>query len=695
MKKKMTFSKLLMLVIITILPLSMFAQNGKDKKTFEKYWYISGEGGLAFYHGDIADYTGIATPKNSDFFWKEYNGKLGLGYQFSKSVGFNIKVGLGTLEGKKNYGQDIRSHYLVSEDPYNNSNATRYGDKLTMGKTTYIEPNFNLTFNLFNMFFGYNPDRVFSLIPHVGIGGLFYKTGQIQKEDPLSNTSGTTGLSELVPASQKFEPTWAVPVGAEINFRLGKKVDLFFDYTYSFAGNDNIDRVIKADSWQNGDGSYSYKPEGQLNNGKRALRIYSDMFSNLNLGLRYKFISTCDIDKMARDAKNINYKVNPDPLVADENGKVCFDVITKIPGEYFEKDAVMNLTPYLAYNGGQLTLDPITFVGQKVKSDGDFRVNYKEGGEFTKHYCIDYVPEIENSELMGDPMFYVYNGTIYPTQDEIVKNVYFTQGGERKLADGVIVTSKPIICEEPTSINVTSVNNNTITVSWNGNASAYDLYVTTGGKPNVDSTPTVAGLKETSYTISDLDPGKYYIYVRSNCNQEVSGWEGTANEVSEWESTSTVISEVPAFIYYFAKDESVIKNIQSNKAARKALADLKASGKEFKGFRIEAWASPEGELDHNRHLADDRGDAAEKDIKAQLKKDAKKYEYNAKGNGPDWDTFMKLVENSNLADKNAILNNIRKSSNREQAIKEMISIYPQLEEEILPLIRRAEVYITK
>ena len=49
---------------------------------------------------------------------------------------------------------------------------------------------------------------------------------------------------------------------------------------------------------------------------------------------------------------------------------------------------------------------------------------------------------MENSELKGDPMFYVYDGTIYPTQEEIVNNTYFTTGATEKLADGVIAQKK-------------------------------------------------------------------------------------------------------------------------------------------------------------------------------------------------------------------------------------------------------------
>jgi outer membrane protein OmpA-like peptidoglycan-associated protein len=329
------------------------------------------------------------------------------------------------------------------------------------------------------------------------------------------------------------------------------------------------------------------------------------MYSQFNLGLRYKFNDPCDIDKMARESKKITYRVNPDPLVEGEDGKVCFDVIVTIPGEYFEKKAVMNLKPYIAYNGGQIDLDPITFVGEKVKGEGDFRVNYKEGGEFTKHYCKDYVPEMENSELKGDPMFYVYDGTIYPTQEEIVNNTYFTTGATEKLADGVI----PQKHEE-----------------W------------------ID--------KEVNDTIEEMQP-------------------------------------VKKLTYFFNKDKANIadrrKLNNDADAAFKALLDAGVTE-----FEIRAWASPEGEEGHNNELSDNRNANTE----SQLNKLAKKTEINVtgKGYGEDLNLFIELVQNSDLKDKDAILNNINNASNKQQAIEEMCDIYPQLEKDILPQLRRAEVY---
>ena len=591
MKKNLTFSKLLMLVVIAILPMSMYAQEGKKTKPVERYWYIQADGGLSINHGDLAQYTGGIWDDFDHFksqALQNWNAHFGIGYQFGKVIGMNLKGGYGLLSGHK-HGQEL---VFIKDGA-----RTSYWD-LGLDKTNYFEGNLNLTFNLFNMF-KYNPRRVINFVPHVGIGGIYYQAGVVNQLNGVDKGEGQV-VRELAPATSDRELNFTVPVGAEFTFNLAPKFDIFIDYTYLFTGTDALDQVAKIAS----------------DEAKHVIND-KDMYSQLNLGLRFKFNNPCDIDKMARDSRRITYKVNPDPLVADENGKVCFDVITTIPAEYFEKQAVMNLKPYLAYNGGQIDLDPITFVGEKVKGEGDFRVNYKEGGEFTKHYCMDYVPEMENCELMGDPMFYVYDGKIYKDQDEIVKNSYYAQGYTVKLADGVINTNVNLKCEEPENVTITAVDEKTLTVSWKGSATSYDIYLSNGARPNDNTVPTAKGVTATSYTFTDLEPGNYGIYVRGYCED--------VDSQSEWTGAN----------------------------------------------------------------------AANKDIKAQLKRKAKNFEYTAKGNGPDWDKFEELVANSNLKDKDAILNNIRKSGNREQAIKEMINIYPQLEDEILPLISRAEVYITK
>ena len=573
MKKNLTISKLVMLVVMAVLPLTFYAQSGKNSKPVERYWYIQADGGLSINHGDLANYeNGIWG--DFEHFKKtlpDWNAHLGIGYQFGKVIGMNLKGGYGLLSGHKH----------IQPLVLNGNEGTVLYD-LGLNKTNYFEGNLNLTFNLFNMF-KYNPRRVINLVPHIGIGGIYYQAGAV------SQLTGEEESGVLAEAKDKRELSFSVPAGMEFTFNLAPKFDLFIDYTYNFTGTDALDQVAKIASDED---------QHSIND--------KDMYSQVNLGLRYKFNNPCDIEKMAREAKEITYRVNPNPLVADENGKVCFDVIVTIPAEYFEKQAVMNLTPYLAYKGGQIDLDPITFVGEKVKGEGDFRVNYKEGGEFTKHYCKDYVPEMENCELMGNPMFYVYNGKIYPTQDEIAANTYFTQGGERKLADGVIVTEK-------------------------------DEYI---DQVVTDTVETMQPVKKLTYF---FNKDKYNIGDRKKLNNEADA----------------------------------------------AFKDLLKAG--VTEFEIKAWASPEGEEGHNQELSNNRDNAAE----AQMKKLAKKTDINitGKGYGEDWNTFIELVQNSDLKDKDAIINKINNSGNKQQAVKEMCAIYPQLEKDILPQLRRAEVFV--
>ena len=76
--------------------------------------------------------------------------------------------------------------------------------------------------------------------------------------------------------------------------------------------------------------------------------------------------------------------------------------------------------------------------------------------------------------------------------------------------------------------------------------------------------------------------------------------------------------------------------------------------------------------------------------------DEKNFTFNAKGFGPDWDKFIELVQNSNIKDKDQIvrvINNAGSQARKEQEIKNMINVYPELEKDILPLIRRAEVFV--
>jgi len=585
MKKNLT--KMILIALVAILPLSIFAQK-KQSVPVEKYFYISAEGGLSINHTDLANYGGVAFIQNNkftidDYLLKNFDGKIGLGYQLGKVIGINGKFGIGTLGGEK-HGQML----IVNETT---TAANKAFEDAKFEDTKLLEGNLNLTFNFFNLFFGYNPRRVFNFNPHIGVGGLGYKAGAV------NSTVGAAAPNLKAKTTRDWALT--VPVGAELTFNLARMLDFYIDYTFTWTGSDGLDQVQK-----------------EVDD----LQVINDMYSSLNAGLRLKFNKKpCNIDDMANRSNEITMRTEPDPL-EEKDGKVCFDVIFNIPGGYFEKEAVMNITPTFTYNGGQVALDPVTFVGEKVNDpNADFKVNYKKGGEFTKHYCTDFVPEMESGKLVGTPMFYVYDGTIYPTQDEIANNVYFAQGGEKTIADGVKY-EKPVVIVENTPVD----------------------------------------------TVESIEPA--------------------------------VVE--PDFIFYFDYNSSNLKsNTKLNKEAVKAMASKLVAGNAINGFEIQGWASPEGELQLNQDLANDRADAAAKAIKNQLKKvklNEKNFTFTPNGNGPDWDKFIELVENSNIKDKDQIvrvINNAGSQAKKEQEIKNMINVYPELEKDILPLIRRAEVYI--
>ena len=109
---KNNLTKLLLVALVAILPLSLMAQKKKNVPV-EKYFYIQAEGGLSVNHTDLANYGGVAFYQDGkftidDYFLKNYDGKVGLGYQLGKVIGINGKFGTATLAGEK-HGQVVMS----------------------------------------------------------------------------------------------------------------------------------------------------------------------------------------------------------------------------------------------------------------------------------------------------------------------------------------------------------------------------------------------------------------------------------------------------------------------------------------------------------------------------------------------------------------------------------------------------------
>ena len=117
---------------------------------------------------------------------------------------------------------------------------------------------------------------------------------------------------------------------------------------------------------------------------------------------------------------------------------------------------------------------------------------------------------------------------------------------------------------------------------------------------------------------------------------------------------------------------------------------------EFKGIKISAYASPDGPMDLNEKLSEGRKESANKYLDGVVNGDDAEKLYQMHTTAEDWDGFKKLVEASDIEDKNLILRVLSMYSDpdvREREIKNMAATYKVLAEDILPDLRRSEIKV--
>ena len=299
------------------------------------------------------------------------------------------------------------------------------------------------------------------------------------------------------------------------------------------------------------------------------------------------------------------FTTNPEVLEAI-GGKVPVTITGKFPEKYFKKNATVEVTPVLRWEGGEAKGQPATFQGEKVQGN-DQTISYKTGGTYTMKASFDYVPEMAKSELYLD--FKIKKGK----KEYTIPSV--------KIADGVIATS-----ELPT---VNSAN------------AAYA-------------------------------PDAFQRIIKQAKEAQIMFLIQQANlRASELKSDSL-------------------------KAFHKQVVTVAGDTKNYKlnNIEISAYASPDGGVELNTTLAENRQNNTEKYMNQQLKKGKIETEVDAKYTAQDWEGFQELVSKSNIQDKDLILRVLSMYSDpeqRETEIKNISSVYKTLADEILPQLRRARL----
>ena len=436
------------------------------------------------------------------------------------------------------------------------------------------------TVSFSNLFGGYKP-RLINIYGTTGIGFVNFDAQAYDIATDLPVNEGYPGTTETM-----------IPTGGGVDIRINNRWDINLETTIRWFDSDKLDGYIS----------------GQKN----------DAYFFTSAGVGYSFWRTKKGPKM---------QIETEPsMLALHGDSIPIEIKGTFPDAY-NKNAVVDFTPVLKYGTQTKQLETLYFQGEEVPEE------YKKpgavvipstGGTFTYKTYVKYEPGMDVCELYVEPM-------------SSVKGRTPSSLGDRKIADGLIMTSKRL------------ENNEMLTLG--AHDFVRNIVVTESG------------------TI-------YYVVNRHDLN----------------------------FNYKLNKSEDAKEGLLS-------MSDFIKKGWEIKDIEISAWASPEGEESFNQGLSQKRSVSAEKYMQGvydkyvkdlakkrgvsvdEVKKDIK---FNSSANGEDWNGFMQALQASNIKDKNIIANVVNSQpdlAKREQEIRNMTVIYKEIEDELLPPLRRAAINV--
>lgn len=348
------------------------------------------------------------------------------------------------------------------------------------------------------------------------------------------------------------------------------------------------------------------------------------------------------LSKMKKKSHNVRIQANPNPVETMDD-KVVVNFTGSIPEKYFAKNVAVYVQPKFTWDGGEVLMEPITLKGESVTGDGT-TINYKNGGRFTYKGSFNFKPGMETGQVTLTPIGYKASATDefanYP--EEIINNHKGVAFPTVLISDGVNNTSSWVNIRG--NISIAPINYN----KAQGVVETADIYFENGGS-KLDWNFKMNRRFDAQYTVNDL------------------------------------------------------KRIMLENGLPKQI-------------NITGWASPEGEETNNVGVSKNRADIATQqlhrvldDVLTTMARRAKVspqnieyYKYNlmkqivitTRAAGEDWVHFILMVQQSEIQEKNAIVNIVETQQNlikREQMIKNMSETYSELRDEIFPNLRRAQI----
>ena len=112
--------------------------------------------------------------------------------------------------------------------------------------------------------------------------------------------------------------------------------------------------------------------------------------------LGFAAIACSSAEKMAEMAENVTVKCEPAVLEVVA-GEIDATVSVTYPEDYFHPKAILEVTPVIVYEGGEVAMEPFYFQGEKVEDN--YEVVPSEGATITKKVHFEYVPGMEKCYL--------------------------------------------------------------------------------------------------------------------------------------------------------------------------------------------------------------------------------------------------------------------------------------------------------
>ena len=645
------FTKLFLMMALAICPFAFYGQNdGIENKTasFNDYVYVSGDLGVGVLGGDNSGYK------------PGLNGHLGIGYQFDNILGIKANVGFGGLNGK-----------------FTN---------VTVDRLNYSEINLNLTVNFTDIILGYNPDRKFNVVPHVGVG-------QVRSRVRLVDENGKTVYENGFNKKQGRKVLATIPMGIEVNYALNAGINLFADFSANHVDSDLFD------------GRYG----GSSN----------DWFSSLNLGATYRLGSEANIFK--RRGIYCNYWF----ITADGGASFLFG-----DNKYNFNSIRGNANIGIGYNFHNF-----------------YRVYGKIGygiftGEYDKLFTLNYGDYYAaNLNIAADIIGLIFGydearrGAIYPHiglgQMQYRARATYANGKKasvgydhdasynkkgRGLFDRKVALTIPVGVEFNYVLNhrvdlyadVTTAyaDSDIVDAFWSGNSNDWHTTANVGLRYKFNR--SCYDNSSEDGIVEDLTSPETYYITPEDVKQAVrealdeyeaeKALEAEAEKAAEAEAAATVVEK--EIIYHtnhanivFPVNEIEKVNTQTNIDAINRASQEVQNGFHVEDIIVEGYASPEGPADKNYRLAEERAKAAAELVQDELHTHLDPSHVKIHSNGGDWKGLIEAILGSDIADKEAIAKEIEESSNREETLGKLMEKYSEIEP-LLPQLRRANVTIT-